>query len=70
MVVIRKYSKTETDLITTRCPFYDCVIGGYYCVNCTSFRSKDRRYGSVYCNKTIGERKDELPPQIERRVTK
>lgn len=69
MGLYRKYSKTETDLITTRCPFYECVIGGYYCVNCTSFHGKDRWNGTVYCHKTIGERKNALPPQIVKEVT-
>lgn len=69
MAVIRKYKKTETDLITTRCPFYECVIGGYYCVNCISFGAKDRLNGTVYCRNERGESKHALPPQREKKVT-
>lgn len=69
MATYRKYYTTSTDLIVTRCPFYECVIGGYYCVNCTSFGQKDRKGGYVQCHKKIGERVDALPPQRKRKST-
>ena len=63
MATYRPYSKTRTELIVTKCPFYDCVIGGWHCVNCPSFKAKDRISGTVACTKGDKEQRiGGLPP--------
>lgn len=62
MATNRKYDTTSTALITTKCPFYDCVIGGWHCVNCPSYKAKDILFRTVSCTKDTGERIGGLPP--------
>lgn len=61
--MIRRYNTTETGLIVTKCPIYDCVIGGWHCVNCPSYKAKDKTSGTVECTKGDTEQRiGGLPP--------
>lgn len=66
MTVYRSYRASDTSLLLTKCPFYNCLIGGYYCVNCISFVSKDRECKEVRCKRSVGPSVDTLPPQREK----
>lgn len=61
--MIRRYETTSTGLIITRCPVYDCTVGGYYCVNCNSFYAKSKKNGTVNCSNEKADNKiGGLPP--------
>ena len=59
-----QYAVDHTGLITTKCSHYNCVVGGYYCVNCTNFAGKNMENKSVQCLKHESQQRVEgLPPQ-------
>jgi hypothetical protein len=60
----RYYDVSDTSLILTRCPFYDCTVGGYYCINCRHFITRNKTERFVYCGCAEGTPKQQqLPPQ-------
>lgn len=46
------YEVSATGLILTRCKIFGCTIGGWQCVNCSAFDSKDMKNHVVTCNRT------------------
>lgn len=44
------YKTSKTGLLQTQCKVTGYLIGGYYCVNCPRFGSKQKKLGSIYCN--------------------
>lgn len=44
------YKADETGLLLTRCKHFDCLVGGWYCVNCRAFEGKDLEKKQVSCN--------------------
>lgn len=49
--VLREYEVSETSLLLTKCPFYDCLIGGWHCANCVHFQGKNMEEKTVNCLK-------------------
>lgn len=60
MYNVIKYEVSDTDLLLTECPTYDCLIGGWYCANCIYFKGKNNR--KVNCMKEHLRKINRLPP--------